>query len=547
MAKKHPGYGPIQLGREVGLAQWQVERGQRRGLVPAPEQNGRWSAAQCEQVREQVPAIVEELGEHPGLGASRLAEQLGEQLQLEVWSADVEALVERRLVEPVGDYKGFDLYDTRLFTPEAFAHAAVLTEVVAERQHWLQSSLPLHEAAARCSWSPSEFERAARAEQVEAGRFGRWALVDVERLAGNEELAEDLAADRLLGPDQAAQYMEIRRRDLDYCLEAGWLRPYSHRELKVGRYKTVEMALYRTGDLDALKEIPGVDWEAVRAVKPGKPSPLREFVKLAPRRADLVHGFAELLAEQYGVRAWTSFSNSRDRWTIDWLPNDALEPTRAQVKELFSAEPARAAFAAKVGFLSTVAQVVHQARGYLAPGAAVSVDTETTDLFGAVVEVAVVDCATGEVLLESLVNPGDVEITPEAQEIHGITMEMVTAKDVPTFDQLLPQLLAVTTGRTLIAYNESYDRQVIREDCRRYGLGPGHLGPKDNWWCAMEARSDWEGYRESLPLGGGHRAAGDATDVWKLLQQLAEPPAWMRSRLVGPQAEAEQEVASCRS
>ncbi|MEY9961542.1 3'-5' exonuclease [Streptacidiphilus sp. MAP5-52] len=547
MAKKHPGYGPVQLGREVGLAQWQIERGQRCGLVPAPEQGGRWSEAQCEQVREQVPAIVEDLGEHPGLGASRLAEQLGRQLELEVWSSDVEALVERGLVEPVGDYKGFDLYDTRLFTPEAFAHAEVLTEVVAERQRWLQSSLPPHEAAARCGWSPTEFERAARTEQVEAGRFGRWALVDVERLAGNEDLAGALAADRLLGPDQAAQYMEIRRRDLDYCLEAGWLRPYSHRELKVGRYKRVEMALYRTGDLDALKELPGVDWEAVRAVKPGMPSPLREFAKLGPRRADLVHGFTDLLNEQFGVLAWSSFWNSRDRWTIDWLPNEAGEPSREQVRELFNAEPVRAAFTKKVTLLSEATEVVHDALRFLAPGGGVVIDTETTDLFGAVVEVAVVDCASGEVLLDTLVNPGDVAITPEAQEIHGITMEMVTAEGVPSFDQVLPRLLEVTAGRTVLAYNESYDRTVIREDCRRYGLQAGRLRERSTWWCLMAARSEWEGHDRSLALGGGHRAAGDALAALALLHQLAEPPAWLRSRLVGPQAEAEQEVASCRS
>ena len=40
------------------------------------------------------------------------------------------------------------------------------------------------------------------------------------------------------------------------------------------------------------------------------------------------------------------------------------------------------------------------------PGAAVILDTETTDLDGYVVEIAVVDAATGDVLLDTFGQPG---------------------------------------------------------------------------------------------------------------------------------------------
>lgn len=54
------------------------------------------------------------------------------------------------------------------------------------------------------------------------------------------------------------------------------------------------------------------------------------------------------------------------------------------------------------------------------PRVAVLLDTETSDLPGSVCEIAVVDCASGETLLDTLVNPG-VPITSAASKVHGIT------------------------------------------------------------------------------------------------------------------------------
>ncbi len=46
-------------------------------------------------------------------------------------------------------------------------------------------------------------------------------------------------------------------------------------------------------------------------------------------------------------------------------------------------------------------------------------DIETTDLWGVICELAVIDAHSGEVLIDTLVNPG-VPITPEAHWVHGI-------------------------------------------------------------------------------------------------------------------------------
>ncbi|VFA91797.1 Uncharacterised protein [Nocardia farcinica] len=48
--------------------------------------------------------------------------------------------------------------------------------------------------------------------------------------------------------------------------------------MKAGRYRTVDVPLYRTGDVEALLERPDVDWEAVRACPKGEKSPLLEIV-----------------------------------------------------------------------------------------------------------------------------------------------------------------------------------------------------------------------------------------------------------------------------
>lgn len=523
---KRKGFGPQQLADHVGLQAWQVDRGRARGLVPAPAlDSGRWSDEQAEEIAGRRDAIVEALGDHVGYGAKRGGELLKQACGLgdetTLWSCDVEALAERGLLDVVGDFKGWPLYDTRQLTSPADGVGDALQEIVAERTAWLEASLPTREAAARCGWQVAEYEKAAREQDMTAGRFGRWSLLDIERLAGNEELDEDIRGARLLGPEQAAQHLEIRRVDLDYCVEAGWVGPYTHTWIQVGRYKEVKVPLFKAGDLDAMLEIPGIDWEEVRATKPGRPSPLREFAQLGPSRAKMLHAFADQLGERYGVAGWARYHNARDSWTLNWLPDAAGGPTSEQVRQLLNADPVMAQY--DVELLSDPIATVHWARRMLQPGAAVVLDTETTDLPGSIVEVAVVDCASGEVLLDTLVNP-PTPISPGATAVHGITDADVV--DAPTWETVLPDLLRATEGRTVLAYNEAFDRGCVVDDCQRLGLKAGHLGKRATWDCVMQARSDWEGMRSWLALGGDHRALGDAQSALGVLHELAEPPEW---------------------
>ncbi|GAA2524022.1 3'-5' exonuclease [Streptomyces longisporus] len=536
---RRKGFGPVQLATHAGLARWQIERGQLEKLIPAPAlDSGRWADEQADDVKARRDQIVEVLGTHPGYGASRSAQLLTQApdlagKELDVWACDVEQLAEQGLLDPVGAYEGHTLYDERQLTAPTAQMCAALEQIVAERVAWLQASARTDEAAGRCGWEAAEFEKAAQEQGITPGQFGRWALEDVERLAGNEDLGADILAARMLGPELAAQHLEIRRRDLDYCVQAGWLAPVSQVRRTVwsggrGYRKVVEVPMYRVGDLDALKDIPGVDWEAVRATKAGRPSPLRAFAQLAPQRAAVVHAFVDELRERFGLPVWARFANLDNRWLIDWEPGPDGTPSRDDIAALLAGNPVASRFTDGIQLLSAQGKAIHWARRMLQPGVAVVLDTETHALWGRVMEVAVVDAATGEVLLKSLVNP-QTPVTEDAFEVHGISDAMVAG--APTWDEVLPQLLRVTAGRKILAYNAEYDKTVMVGDCRRVEADPQHLQAKDQWGCIMRRRSDWEGVRDFLPLGGGHRALGDTCAALEMLTSLASAPEWVLERL----------------
>lgn len=150
---------------------------------------------------------------------------------------------------------------------------------------------------------------------------------------------------------------------------------------------------------------------------------------------------------------------------------------------------------------------------------AVILDTETTDLFGQVVQVSVIDL-TGQVLLSTLVRPSTT-VSPAATAVHGICDQVL--QDSPTLDAIAAQLLATTRGRQLLAYNAPYDRQVLATGLRDVGVDPAHLADPQNWVCLMRARSVVEG-RGWTALGGPHHALGDCLATLEVLHVIAGRP-----------------------
>jgi hypothetical protein len=216
-----------------------------------------------------------------------------------------------------------------------------------------------------------------------------------------------------------------------------------------------------------------VDWKAVRAGRPGKVSPLREYARRPPTRAEVVRAFVTDLGARYDVEVWAFYNGAAGRWEIDWEQNDAGEPSAAQVAAAVMADPALAQYRDGLRIGTEAGAARRWARSMLAPGAALILDTETTDLWGAICELGVVDAHSGEVLIDTLVNPG-IPITEGARWIHAITDRDVAG--APAGPDVLPNLLAVTRGRHVLAYGADFDARVICSDSARYGLDAAHLG-----------------------------------------------------------------------
>jgi Exonuclease len=510
-------YGPIQLANRLGLAEWQFEAARRRGLVPEPDLGRRWSAGLAEQLAGRVAQIVAAVGTELPIGANKAAARLAERTGLEVDRADVEELAERGLLEVAGTYKEWPVYDTRQLDG---LDRDELAAVVSGRQAWLAASLVRPAAAERLGWRWEEFDRVVQEHGVEAGRFGRYAVSDIDVLAADEELAERILADRLLGPDQAAARLEVRRTDFEYCLAAGWIEPETHISVRVGRRRRIAVSLYRTADVDRLLELPGVDWEAVRACHPGALSPLRQHARLPATRARVVHAFCRELAARWDVDVWAFYDGAGDQWEIDWARDRDGQPDRDEVERAIAAHPGAARHRRSLMLGTGVGRAIRWARAMLEPGAAVILDTETTDLPGPVCEIAVVD-TTGEVLLDTLVDPGQ-PISPEATWVHGIADADVAG--APSWAEVLPRLAEVTRGRRVLAYNADFDRGVVLADTCRHGLEPEHLADAGRWSCLMHARSMRERAWGRLALYGPHRALGDCRAALAVLREIAASP-----------------------
>lgn len=149
-------------------------------------------------------------------------------------------------------------------------------------------------------------------------------------------------------------------------------------------------------------------------------------------------------------------------------------------------------------------------------------DTETSDLHGYIVEIAVI-APDGKVLFQSVVNP-QWRITLQARRIHRISDEEVLL--APTLPEIWPDLLAALDGRsTIVAYNSDFDEGTLDRDMTRYGLSL----PKVKWDDLLHYYSEYFGdyseyfgdYKWQRLPGGSHRALGDCLASLALIKSLA--------------------------
>jgi len=168
-------------------------------------------------------------------------------------------------------------------------------------------------------------------------------------------------------------------------------------------------------------------------------------------------------------------------------------------------------------------------------GAYVILDTETTDLpknGGEVIQLGVVD-ARGNPLFDTLVKPKG-KISSGAAAVHHITEEIV--QEAVTFDELYSALVQLTHGKTIVAYNAAFDRAILDNTCRLYGLAP----LSNEWTCAMleyaRFNGEWNAYHNSfrwkklteaaeqlkLSTDGAHEALSDVRMTHQVILKMAE-------------------------
>ncbi|MFF3731021.1 3'-5' exonuclease [Streptomyces sp. NPDC002476] len=448
------------------------------------------------------------------LGAHRTGALLAEHLGVSANADDIEQLVELGHLQVHDYFKRWALYSTK----DALALDPDLVKgLVAERVAWLEASVTRDEAVERTGWHWRDIARMGTEGRVKVGRFGRYLTADVDRLPleadGEQHVTGQAAADAL----------GIRfPTDLRYVEAAGWLTPVAAMEMPAGtsRYRTVTVPLYRLADVRAVKKVPGVDWESVQGLPKGAPSPLRAYTAKAPTRAAVVRGFAQGLADRHGVTVWAWSSPYTGGWELDWVRRDGA-PTKTAVAAELTADPTARRYAGNITLCPAWGRITRRARQLLEPDVAVVLDTETTDLYGRTVEVAVVDAATGKKLMNTLVQP-EAPVTPGAYAVHGISDEDLVAADARTFDKVLPRLRKVTRGRVICAYKAEFDRTVVTRDAERVGKWPMHLADRNNWFCLMESYAAWLRSGRWVALGGSHRALGDAKAARDVLVEMAK-------------------------
>jgi hypothetical protein len=310
------------------------------------------------------------VGDQPTVGANRAAERLAERLGIDVDRAEIDALAEQGLLPEAGEYKGWPLYDAVDLDELADSHGDLIAAMAAERIAWMEASLHPIDARERLGLRRDEFDKAVAERGLEPGQFGRFAIADVDNLAADDELVDAIRADRCIGPDQAAQYLEIRRTDFDYLELVGLLAAKTTAWMQVGRYRQVPVPLYRVGDLDELCRHPDVGWEALHACGKGDPSPLRELLgaRRPPTRAQIIHRFVAELGDRYGVEVWAYYNGATDQWELDWEHLDSGIPTTEQVLAAVTADPVVAQYRGDIKLSTHAGAAIRWARAMLEPG-----------------------------------------------------------------------------------------------------------------------------------------------------------------------------------
>jgi len=134
------------------------------------------------------------------------------------------------------------------------------------------------------------------------------------------------------------------------------------------------------------------------------------------------------------------------------------------------------------------------------------------------IEIAVME-TDAAIKMNSLVRPW-APIDPVTQRHHHLTDDMVAG--APTFRQILTDLIGVTDGRMILAYNSESAFDIVIRETQHAGLDPEHLEDHANWRSIALARSNWLGHpNHYFPLPPTPRALGNCHAALSVLRDIA--------------------------
>ena len=150
-------------------------------------------------------------------------------------------------------------------------------------------------------------------------------------------------------------------------------------------------------------------------------------------------------------------------------------------------------------------------------------DTETTGLGrdDEVIQLGIINIR-GEILCDARVRP-DMEVSPSATAIHGITQEAL--QHAPHIREIHGFLMGIFDAHDLIiAYNAPFDARMLAQTLRKNNLAT----PTNRWICAMRAYAEggrWSKLTDvceaeiNVPA---HSAVGDCLRTLALLKGAQE-------------------------
>ena len=156
----------------------------------------------------------------------------------------------------------------------------------------------------------------------------------------------------------------------------------------------------------------------------------------------------------------------------------------------------------------------------------VILDTETTGLGNTdvILQIAIIDME-GNVLFDSLIRPSKKKRIPASStQIHGIKMSDLN--NAPTFGEIVEDIYLLTKNKTVIIYNEDFDKRLIEQTCIADEVRVLVI----DTICAMRLYSNFVGiwseyhgnYRYQKLEGGDHTALGDCHAVLRTIFKMKE-------------------------